>query len=155
MCESCALAHIVREAHPGLFATDTGASGRFGDQSPGLKDALSARMGKPIRLLIVVFVALLIGCPSYDVLVTKDQVCQQRWADVEAQLQRRSDLVPNLVATVKGSAKHEEQTLEHVAQARAAATGMTLKAEDLEDPKKMAAFAKVQDDLKGALSRLL
>jgi LemA protein len=105
--------------------------------------------------ILVAAVAILGGCQSYDVLVTKDQACQQKWADVEAQLQRRADLVPNLVAVVRGSAKHEEQTLQQVTQARAAATSVTLKPEDLEDADKMAAFAKAQDSLKGALSRLL
>jgi LemA protein len=105
--------------------------------------------------ILIAAVALFSGCQSYDVLVTKDQVCQQRWADVEAQLQRRADLIPNLVAVVRGSAKHEEQTLEQVVQARAAATNVTLKPEDLEDTDKMAAFAKAQDALKGALFRLL
>jgi len=104
---------------------------------------------------LVALLAITSGCQSYDVLVTKDQVCQAKWGDVEAQLQRRADLVPNLVATVRGSAKHEEETLQQVVQARAAATNITLKAEDLEDPARMAAFAKAQDALKGALSRLL
>jgi LemA protein len=105
-----------------------------------------------LALAVLAFVA---GCQSYDVLVTKDQVCQQRWADVDAQLQRRADLVPNLVQVVRGSAKHEEETLERVTQARAAATAITLKPEDFEDPDKVAAFAKAQDDLRGALARLL
>jgi LemA protein len=119
-------------------------------------------MGKPglTRLLLSLFLAViavvaLAGCPSYDVLVTKDQTCQARWADVQAQLQRRADLVPNLVEVVRGSAKHEETTLENVVKARAAATSVTLQAEDLEDPEKVAAFAKAQDNLRGALSRLL
>ena len=109
-----------------------------------------------VRLLAgIAFFVALAHCESYDTLVTKDQTCQAKWADVEAQLQRRADLTPNLVAVVRGSAKHEEQTLEQVTQARAAVTSITLKAEDLEDPEKMASFAKAQDDLKGALSRLL
>jgi LemA protein len=113
------------------------------------------KLGMLVFVFVVAFVAVLGGCQSYDVLVTKGQVCQQKWADVEAQLQRRADLIPNLVAVVRGSAKHEEQTLEQVVQARAAATNITLKAEDLEDADKMAAFAKAQETLKGALSRLL
>ncbi len=63
--------------------------------------------------------------------------------------------MPNLVATVKASAQHEEKTLTEVAEARARATGITLSAEDLQDPEKVAAFQKAQDQLKGALSRLL
>src|SRR3954454_19427380 len=68
--------------------------------------------------------ALAPACQSYDVLVQKDQVTQQKFADLQAQLQRRADLVPNLVATVKGAAKHEEDTLAEVTRARAAATGI-------------------------------
>jgi LemA protein len=110
-----------------------------------------------VRFAILVLAALdfFCGCQGYDVLVTKDQVCQQRWADVDAQLQRRADLVPNLVEVVRASAKHEEETLARVTQARASATALTLKPEDLEDADKMAAFAKAQDDLRGALARLL
>jgi len=108
-------------------------------------------------LLGVLFavVALLPACQRYDVLVEKDQACAQKWADVEAQLQRRYDLVPNLVATVKGSAKHEEDTLAKVTEARAQATQIKLTADDLSDPEKMAAFQKAQDQLKGSLSRLM
>ncbi len=107
-------------------------------------------------MLLLPWLALsLLGCSKYNELVQKDQVCQQTWADVEAQVQRRYDLVPNLVATVKGSASHEEATLAAVTQARADATSIKLTADDLEDPAKVAAFQKAQDGLHGALSRLL
>jgi len=110
-------------------------------------------------LLLLAALALVIlsapGCQNYDVLVQKDQVCQQKWADLDAQLQRRYDLVPNLVNVVKGSAKHEEETLAKVTQARAEATSIKISPEDLEDPAKMEAFQKAQDQLKGSLSRLL
>jgi LemA protein len=95
------------------------------------------------------------GCQNYDALVEKDQTCEQKWADYEAQLQRRYDLVPNLVATVKASAKHEEDTLAKVTEARASATQIKLTGDDFTDPAKMAAFQKAQDQLKGSLSRLL
>jgi LemA protein len=95
------------------------------------------------------------GCKQYDVLIDKEQVCDQRWADIDAQLQRRYDLIPNLVATVKGSATHEESTLRQVTEARAQAANIKLSADDLSDPEKMAAFQKAQDQLKGSLSRLL
>ncbi len=95
------------------------------------------------------------GCSSYDELIAKDQVCEQRWADYQAQLQRRADLVPNLVSTVKGSAQHEEKTLAAVVDARARATPIQLSGADLQDPEKVAAFQKAQDQLRGALSRLL
>ena len=95
------------------------------------------------------------GCQNYDQLVEKDQVCEQKWADYEAQLQRRYDLVPNLVNTVKASAKHEADTLAKVTEARASATSIKLSGDDFTDPEKMAAFQKAQDQLKGSLSRLL
>ena len=108
-----------------------------------------------LMLSLTIGVVGLAGCQNYDTLVQKDQVAQQKWADIEAQLQRRYDLIPNLVAVVKGSAKHEEDTLAKVTQARAEASSIKLSAEDLEDPAKMAAFQKAQDNLKGSLSRLL
>ena len=119
------------------------------------------RQGLPRRIfLFLAFslfaaVALLGGCQKYDELIEKDQVCEQRWADIEAQLQRRADLVPNLVSTVKASAAHEQETLEKVAEARASATSIKLTADDLSDPAKMAAFEKAQSELKGSLSRLM
>jgi LemA protein len=95
------------------------------------------------------------GCQQYDVLIAKDQVCEQRWADYQAALQRRADLVPNLVETVRAAAKQEQTTLTAVIEARAKATSIQLSGADLEDPAKVAAFEKAQGDLKGALSRLL
>ena len=95
------------------------------------------------------------GCAKYDQLIAADQGCEQAWADVEAQLQRRYDLIPNLVSTVKASAKHEEDTLLAVANARSQAAQIKMTSEDLQDPEKMAAFQKAQDQLKGSLSRLM
>jgi LemA protein len=95
------------------------------------------------------------GCQKYDELIAKDQVCEQRWADYQAALQRRADLVPNLVETVKAAAKQEQATLTAVLDARAKATSIQLSGADLEDPAKVAAFEKAQSELKGALSRLL
>jgi LemA protein len=105
--------------------------------------------------LFAVLAAALPGCNKYDELVEKDQQAASAWADVEAQLQRRYDLVPNLVNTVKAAAKHEQATLQAVAEARSQAAQIKLTADDLSDPEKMAAFQKAQDNLKGALSRLM
>jgi LemA protein len=116
---------------------------------------MSAYLRALLGLLLPLLALSLPGCSKYNELVQKDQVCQQTWADVETQVQRRYDLVPNLVATVKGSAAHEETTLAAVTQARADATSIKLTADDLEDPAKVAAFQKAQDGLHGALSRLL
>jgi len=110
----------------------------------------------PFRPALLAGVALSLvaatGCQQYDVLIAKDQVCEQRWADYQAALQRRADLVPNLVETVRAAAKQEQTTLTAVIEARAKASSIQLSGADLEDP---AAFEKAQGDLKGALSRLL
>jgi LemA protein len=104
-------------------------------------------------ILSLVFTAS--GCSKYDELVDKDATVEQKFGDVQAQYQRRADLVPNLVATVKASAAHEEATLKQVSEARASATGIKLTVDDLSDPAKMQAFQKAQDDLKGSISKLL
>lgn len=110
----------------------------------------------PVWALVALFaLAFAPGCQRYDQLVEKDQVAEQKWADLEAQLQRRYDLVPNLVAVVKGSAKHEEETLAKVTEARSQAASIKLTADDLTNPEKMAAFEKAQAQLKGSLSRLM
>lgn len=95
------------------------------------------------------------GCQKYDELVEKDQIAEQRWADVDVQLERRSALVPNLVETVKAAAKSETDILTRVTEARSQAASIKLTGEDLTDPAKMAAFQKAQDNLKGSLSRLM
>ncbi len=95
------------------------------------------------------------GCTKYDELIEKDETAQQRWADLEAQLQRRHDLVPNLVATVKAAGAQEQQTLEKVMEARAKATSIHLSVEDLQDPAKVEQFQRAQGQLSSALSRLL
>ncbi len=106
-------------------------------------------------LLLLVACVLATSCAKYDSLVEANATCDQKWADLDAQLQRRYDLIPNLVATVKAYAKHEADVLEQVTAARANATQIKLTADDLSDPAKMAAFQKAQDALKGSLSRLL
>lgn len=106
-----------------------------------------------LSLLTLLFAAS--GCQRYDVLVEKDQIAAEKWSNLEAQLQRRYDLVPNLVATVKASAKHEEDTLAKVTEARSEVARVKLTADDLTDPEKMAAFQKAQSQLQGALSRLM
>jgi LemA protein len=101
-------------------------------------------------------VLALSGCAKYDELVDKDQAAQQKWADLEATLQRRSDLIPNLVATVKASASYEQATLDKITQARASATSIKLSADDLTDPAKVKAFQEAQDKISSsAISRLL
>jgi LemA protein len=112
---------------------------------------------RPLLALLALFALAFaaVGCERYDQLVERDQIAEQKWADLEAQLQRRYDLVPNLVSVVKGSAKHESETLAKVTEARSQAASIKLTSEDLTDPEKMAAFQKAQDQLKGSLSRLM
>lgn len=115
-----------------------------------------ARRGALFTILCMIAAIFAVtSCSRYDSLVEKDQIAAEKWSNLDASLQRRYDLVPNLVATVRGSAKHEEDTLAKVAEARAQVGQLKLTAEDLSDPEKMAAFQKAQGQLQGSLSRLL
>ena len=88
-------------------------------------------------------------------LVTLEQNVTEKWAQVQNVYQRRADLIPNLVETVKGFAAQERTVLNEVTQARASATGIRLTPEALNDPQAMAKFQAAQNQLSGALSRLL
>lgn len=109
----------------------------------------------PLALLAATVAVSAPGCQKYDQLIEKDQIAEQKWADLEASLQRRYDLIPNLVSTVKAAAKSEEEILSKVVQARSDATSIKLSGADLSDPAKLEAFQKAQDNLKGSLSRLM
>lgn len=99
------------------------------------------------------------GVDKYDTLVDKDETCNQKWSDYESNLQRRSDMIPQLVAVVKGSAAHEETTLVAVQKARSEATRPEIKLDpkndDFSDPAKLAAFQQAQSQLGASISRLL
>ncbi len=109
-----------------------------------------------VLLSVLGLLVLLIGygCNGYNGLVQKDQNVKAKWANVESDYQRRSDLIPNLVNTVKGAANFEQETITQVIEARAKATQTTIKADDL-SPEKIASFQKVQGELSGAIGRLL
>jgi len=92
---------------------------------------------------------------TYNKLVSFDENVKQNWGQVEAQYQRRYDLIPNLVETVKGYAKHEEDVFENVAAARSSVGKMTITPEVLNNPQAFQRFQQAQDALSGALSRLL
>ena len=107
-----------------------------------------------IIVLIVAVLAVVWGITGYNGLVSMDEGVQTKWADVETQYQRRADLIPNLVNTVKGYAAHESETLQAVVEARAKATSVNI------DPTNMSAeqianFQKAQDGVSSALGRLL
>ncbi|MDD2057601.1 LemA family protein [Pseudomonas sp. GD03860] len=110
---------------------------------------------KGIRVgLLLMLASLVSGCginniPNYD-----EQV-KAAWAQVQNQYQRRADLIPNLVETVKGYAKQEQETLTAVIEARAKATSIQVDASTLDDPQKLQQFQQAQSQLTGALSRLM
>ena len=106
-------------------------------------------------ILLGVIALLAIGCYStYNGLVTKEEKVAAAWSNVETQYQRRADLIPNLVNTVKGYAAHESETLESVVAARAAATSFNLSAEEL-TAEKIAAYQAAQSEVRSALGRLI
>ncbi len=113
---------------------------------------------KKIKNLIFLIVALtaitsLSSC-NYNSLVEKQQQVEQSWAQVENQYQRRADLIPNLVNTVKGYSTHEEETLVKVTEARAKATSISLQADDLTE-ENLARYQQAQNELSSALKSLL
>jgi LemA protein len=95
------------------------------------------------------------GCATNNRLVAADEHVKKVWADVEGQYQRRADLVPQLVNTVKGAANYEKSTLEAVVQARAKATSITLDASKLSDPNAVKQFEEAQGALSQSLGRLI
>ena len=112
-------------------------------------------MKKSTIIIIVVVVLLAIwGVSGYNGLVTMDENVSGQWSNVETQYQRRADLIPNLVNTVKGYASHEKETLEGVVEARSKATQMTVDANDL-TPEKLAEYQKAQGAVTSALGKLL
>lgn len=113
------------------------------------------RRSLPLLIILGLVVILLFwGCGSYNGLVQQDEVVKKSWNDVQSQYQRRVDLIPNLVNTVKGEANFERGTLNDVINARAKATSMQVSPENL-TPENIEKFQQAQGQLSGALSRLL
>ncbi len=114
---------------------------------------------KKLVIIFAVFIAIVALCffwgvSSYNGLVNTEENVDAQWANVETQYQRRADLIPNLVNTVKGYAAHESQTLEAVVEARSKATQITVNANDL-TPAKLAEYQKAQGAVSSALGKLL
>jgi LemA protein len=110
-----------------------------------------------LTLIIIIGAILLLGgcgCGRYNDMVGQDENVKTKWSNVQSDYQRRSDLIPNLVNTVKGAANFEQETLTRVIEARAKATSVNVNMEDL-TPEKIAQFQQAQSQLSGALSRLL
>jgi len=109
------------------------------------------------NLIPVVMMSCLLfvsGC-GYNSMQQAEEAVFKAWSDIEANLQRRSDLIPNLVETVKGFASHEKETLQGVIEARSKATAVNLTTKDLADPEAMQRLAGAQGGLSSALSRLM
>jgi LemA protein len=117
-----------------------------------MKKALFITLG--VIVIIALSAALVFG-GVYNNLVTKEEGVTSAWAQVENVYQRRLDLVPNLVSTVKGYAAHEKETLQNVVNARAKATQMGASPAVINDPEQLAKFQEAQTGLTSALSRLL
>ena len=111
-------------------------------------------MKKIIMICVALFALCGLSSCNYNSLVEKQQGVDQAWAEVENQYQRRSDLIPNLVNTVKGYSTHEEATLTKVTEARAKATSITIDPENLNE-ETLAKYQAAQNELSGALKSLL
>jgi LemA protein len=108
---------------------------------------------KTLGLLAIIITLFLSSC-GYNAMVSKQEACSGQWANVENAYQRRADLIPNLVNTVKGAANFEQETLTKIIEARASATSMKVDPDNL-TPENIAKFEAAQNQLSGALSRLL
>jgi LemA protein len=118
-----------------------------------MKDTMMPR--NFLRVALILLVALLASSCGYNKLQTMEESVFKAWGDVESSLQRRADLIPNLVATVKGYASHEKETLEAVIAARAKATSVQLSPTDLGNAQAMQQMLQAQGGLSSALSRLM
>ncbi len=105
-------------------------------------------------LALITSISALSGC-GYNTMQTQDEAANAAWSEVLNQYQRRADLIPNLVNSVKGYAKHEEEVFTRVTEARSRVGNMQLSAEDAADPEKVKQFQQAQGELGSALSRLL
>ncbi|MEH6789373.1 LemA family protein [Parasphingorhabdus sp.] len=112
-------------------------------------------LNKWIKFLVVPAVALSLSACGINSVPTAEENAKAKWADVESSYQRRADLIPNLVETVKGFATQEQDTLTAVVEARAKASSVQVSADDLEDAAKVQEFAAAQGALSQGLGRLL
>jgi LemA protein len=114
-----------------------------------------SRLTRLSPALLAPVAALALGGCGLNTIPAADENVKARWADVQNQYQRRADLIPNLVSTVKGYAKQEQTVLVGVTEARAKATSIQVKADDLQNPAKLQQFGAAQGELSQALGRLL
>ncbi|MBV5317038.1 MAG: LemA family protein [Desulfobulbaceae bacterium] len=107
------------------------------------------------RIVTALVTLVLVSSCGYNTLQTKEEAVFKAWADIESSLQRRADLIPNLVETVKGYAGHEKETLTAVITARSKATAVQIAPKDLGNPALMQQFQETQGNLSSALSKLM
>jgi LemA protein len=111
-------------------------------------------MKKGLIIIGILAVLALLAMSAYNGMVDRQETATKTWADVQATYQRRADLIPNLVETVKGYAKHEEETFKAVVEARAKATQITIDPSKA-TPEQLKQFQQAQDDLSSALGKLI
>ncbi len=114
--------------------------------------SIISRIAMAVALVVV---GLSLSACGYNTIPTLEEAAKARWSDVQNQYQRRTDLIPNLVATVQGYAAQEKSVLTGVIEARAKATQVKIDVSQLTDPDKLKAFQDAQNQLTGALGRLL
>ena len=119
-----------------------------------MKKSFLGLIGFFVVLFLIVVIGVLSGVRTYNKMVASDEAVNGAWSQVENQYQRRADLIPNLVNTVKGYAEFEQETLTMVIEARAKATSVNISAENLNE-QTLANFQQAQDGLSSALSRLM
>lgn len=107
------------------------------------------------RAALILLAPLLVAGCGINTIPTKEEIAKAKWADVQNDYQRRADLIPNLVATVKGYAAQEQRVLVEVTEARASATQVKVDASTITDPAKFQQYAQAQDRLSGVLGRLM
>ncbi|MDE3130387.1 MAG: LemA family protein [Acidobacteriota bacterium] len=112
-------------------------------------------MGRFAGGLALILASLSLAACGVNAIPTKQEIAKAKWADVQADYQRRADLIPNLVATVQGEAQQERTVLDEVTANRARATSVNIDASQLTDPAAFQRFQQAQDALSGSLSRLL
>ena len=116
---------------------------------------MNATLRRRLLPLMLLALPLALSACGVNTIPTRDEQVKAAWADVQNQYQRRSDLIPNLVATVRGYAQQEREVLTQVTQARASATQVRVDASTLTDPAQFQAYQQAQDRLSGVLGRLL
>ena len=122
---------------------------------PAHRPAFLSAFPSVLRWLCMAWLVSLLSACGYNDFQAKDEAVKAAWGEVVNQYKRRADLIPNLVASVKGYASHERETLDAVVKARAAATSIQVTPEVLNDPEAMQRFQAAQGQLSSALSRLM